>query len=121
MNFSQSPYLQSELRRLQDAVEAVQKLGNVAPAYCWLTTSSETKGSKTYTYIRLVSEEAGKKLISKSLGRPGSKRHGEWQAAIERREAIAELEQQLKILDALVQRQAQAKNLSKLLGNLPIQ
>jgi hypothetical protein len=37
---------------------------------------------------------------------PGSDRHWEWKAAIERREAIAELEQQLKMLHALIERQA---------------
>lgn len=121
MNFPQSPHLQAELQRLQNAVKAVRTLGNIAPAYCWLTESSETKGGKTYTYVRLVRDEPGKKLTSKSLGRPNSKRHQEWQAAIERREAIVELEQQLKILDTLAQRQAQAKNLLKLLENLPIQ
>lgn len=120
MNFIESIYLQAELQRLLDSVKAVQTLGIVAPAHCWLTESSETKGSKTYTYIRLVTEEPGKKLISKSLGRPGSKRHQEWRSAIARREAIAELEQQLKILDTLVQRQAQAAHLFKLLESLPI-
>ncbi len=118
MDSTKSDYLQAELQRLLNAVEAVRTWGTVAPAYCWLTESSETKGSKTYTYIRLVTEEPGKKLTSKSLGRPGSKRHQEWRAAIERREAIAELEQQLKILDLLVHRQAHAKNLSRLLDSL---
>jgi hypothetical protein len=120
MNLTESTHLSAELQRLLKAVEAVRTSGIVAPGYCWLTESSETKGNKTYTYIRLVTEEPGKKLISKSLGRPGSKRHQEWRSAIVRREAIAELEQQLKILDTLVQRQSQATNLLKLLESLPI-
>jgi hypothetical protein len=119
MNFTGSTHLKAELQRLLNAVEAVQTLGIVAPAYCWLTESSELKGSKTYTYIRLVSEEPGKKLVSKSLGKPGSKKHQQWRSAIIRREAIAELEQQLKILDTLIQRQAQATKLFKLLEGLP--
>jgi hypothetical protein len=105
MNQPESPYLQSEFQRLLNAVEFLRSTGRVAPAYCWLTESTETKGSRTYTYIRLVTEEPGQKLSSRSLGRPGSDRHREWKAAIERREAIAELEQQLKMLDALMQRQ----------------
>jgi hypothetical protein len=106
MNHPQETYLQLELQRLLDAVEKVRSTGRVAPAYCWLTESSETKGSKTYTYIRLVTQEPGKKLSSISLGRPGSEKHREWSSAIERREAIGELEQQLKMLDALIQRQS---------------
>jgi hypothetical protein len=108
MNTPESIYLQSELQRLLNAIQLLRTAGRVAPAYCWLTESTETKGSRTYTYIRLVTEEPGKKLSSKSLGRPGSEKHREWKAAIERREAIAELEQQLKMLDALIQRQQQA-------------
>jgi AAA domain len=111
MNLSKSIYLQSELQRLLSAIEALRSSGRIAPAYCWLTESTETKGSRTYTYIRLVTEEPGKKLSSKSLGRPGSGKHREWKAAIERREAIVELEQQLKMLDALIQRQHQANHL----------
>jgi hypothetical protein len=117
MNHPQEPYLQLELQRLLNAVERVRSAGRVAPAYCWLTESSETKGSKTYTYIRLVTDEPGKKLSSISLGRPGSGKHREWKDAIERREAIGELEQQLKMLDALIQRQAQSMALFQLLGN----
>jgi hypothetical protein len=113
-----SPYLQSEFRQLLDAVELVRTVGRTAPAYCWLTESTETKAGKTYTYIRLVSEEPGKKLSSKSLGRPGSVKHRDWQAAIERREVIAELEQQLKMLEALMQRQAQAIPVLHLLESL---
>ncbi|NJR40633.1 MAG: hypothetical protein HC781_19640 [Leptolyngbyaceae cyanobacterium CSU_1_4] len=115
MNFSESTFLHAELQRLLKVIEAVRTSGIVAPAYCWLTESSETKANKTYTYIRLVTEKPGKKLVSKSLGKPNSKRHQEWKRAMIRREAIAELEQQLKILDILVQRQAQA---TKLLGQL---
>jgi hypothetical protein len=119
MNLTEYTYLQAELQRLLEATEAIRISGNVAPAYCWLTESSEIKGSKTYTYIRLVTEEPGKKLVSKSLGKPGSKKHQQWRSAMVRREAIAELEQQLKILDTLIQRQAQAKQLFKLLESLP--
>jgi hypothetical protein len=107
-----------ERERLLDCISLVRGAGTVAPAHCWLITSSEEKGSRTYTYVKLITEQPGKKPTSKSLGRPGSDRHREWQAAIERREAIAELEQQLKMLDALIDRQAQALQLAELLDSL---
>jgi len=55
---------------------------------------------------------------SKSMGRPSSDRHREWKIAIERREAIAELEQQIKMLDALIERQLQAFQLQAFLTSL---
>jgi hypothetical protein len=101
-------YLEAEQQRLLDCIVAIRESGTVAHAYCWLIESTEAKGSKTYTYIKLLTQKPGEKLTSKSLGRPGSDRHREWKAAIERREAIAELEQQLKMLDALIERQAKS-------------
>lgn len=103
-----SPHLPAERQRLLDAIATIRDSGSVAPAYCWLTESSETKRGKTYTYVRLVTEKPGQKNTSTSLGRPGSSKHRAWQAAIARREAINELEQQLKLLEALMQRQAEA-------------
>jgi hypothetical protein len=68
-------YLQAERLRLLDWVAVIQASGRVAPAYCWLIESSEEKGSRTYTYIKLITQRPGKRLTSKSLGRPGSDRH----------------------------------------------
>jgi hypothetical protein len=117
-NDVRSDYLEAEQQRLLNCAHMIRASGIVAPAYCWLSESSETKGSKTYTYIKLISEKPEKKLTSKSLGRPGSDRHREWRTAIERREAIAELEQQLKMLDALRERQDQALQLTTFLDSL---
>jgi hypothetical protein len=111
-------YLEAEQQRLLGCVQIIRASGTVAPAYCWLSESSETKGSKTYTYVKLITEKPEKKLTSKSLGRPGSDRHREWRTAIERREAIAELEQQLKMVDALIERQSQALHLTAFLASL---
>lgn len=100
-----SPHLLAEHDRLLDAIDAVRQSGKVAPAYCWLVESSETKGARTYTYIKLITERPGKRLTSKSLGKPGSKEHRTWQEAIGRRELIMELEQQIKLLEVLMERQ----------------
>lgn len=111
-------YLEAERLRLLDGIAVIQASGKVAPPYCWLIESSEEKGSRTYTYIKLITQRPSKRLTTKSLGRPGSDRHREWKTAIERREAIAELEQQLKMLEALMDRQDQALQLSIFLDSL---
>jgi hypothetical protein len=111
-------YLAAERQRLLDRITTVHASGTVAPAYCWLIESTEEKGSRTYTYVKLITQNPGKKLTSKSMGRPGSDRHREWMVAINRREAIAELEQQIKMLDTLIDRQAQAFQLEAFLNSL---
>jgi hypothetical protein len=100
-----SPNLFAERDRLLDLIVQIRQAGAIAPAYSWLTESSETKGNRTYIYIRLIHEIPGKKT-SQSLGKPGSGKHRDWQEAIARREAITELEQQLKLLEVLSDRQA---------------
>lgn len=101
-----SSNLQAEHQHLLDTIAQIRRSGDVAPAYCWLTVSTVTKGGKTYEYARLVSEKPGSKPKISSLGRLGSEQHRHWKTAIARREAIAELEQQLKILQGLMDRQA---------------
>ena len=100
-----SPHLVAERERLLSTLQHIRAGGEVAPAYCWLTTSSSVKRGKTYTYIILIQQKPDSKPRSQSLGKPGSLRHRHWQAAIARREAIAELEQQLSLLEDLIQRQ----------------
>jgi hypothetical protein len=111
-------YLKAERKRLLDRIATIRASGTVAPAHCWLIESTEEKGSRTYTYIKLITQKPGKKLTSKSMGRPGSDRHREWKLSIERREAIGELEQQLKMLEALIDRQLQASQLQAFLTAL---
>lgn len=105
-----STHLQAEQQRLLDAITQIWGTGAIAPAYCWLTVSTVTRGGKTYEYARLVTEKPESKPKIRSLGRQGSERHRHWRTAIARREAIAELEQQLKSLQALVERQAAAQS-----------
>lgn len=103
-----SPHLSAERNRLLNTIAQIRQAGRVAPAHCWLTESSETKGDQTYTYARLVKQPPGKKPTSPSLGKPGSEKHQDWQKAILRRDAIAELEQQLRLTEALIDRQVVA-------------
>lgn len=106
-----SSSLKTERLRLQSLEDTIRSGGRVAPAKCWLTESNETKNSKTYTYIRLVTEKENGKITSPSLGRPGSSRHREWQAAIARREALNEIALQGAMLDELIQRQEKKQEL----------
>lgn len=98
--------LQAEQQRILDTISQIRGAGAVAPAYCWLTTSSVVSSGKTYLYARLVTEKPGSKPKVRSLGRQGSEQHRYWRMAISRREAIAELEQQLKLLQELMDRQS---------------
>ncbi len=100
-----SPNLQAEHQHLMNTIAQIRGSGDIAPAYCWLTVSTVTKGGKTYEYARLVIEKPGGKPKISSLGRLGSERHRHWKTAIARRDAIVELEQQLKILQGLMDRQ----------------
>ncbi len=106
-----SSHLQAERERLSQLADAIRAAGRVAPAKCWLTESSETKGNKTYTYARLVIEDENGKITSPSLGRPGSMRHREWQGAIALREALNEIAQQITLLETLIQRQENRQEL----------
>jgi hypothetical protein len=106
-----SSSLKTERLRLQQLEDTIRSGGRVAPAKCWLTESHETKNSKTYTYIRLVTEKENGKITSPSLGRPGSSRHREWQAAIARRDALNEIALQGAMLDELIQRQEKKREL----------
>jgi hypothetical protein len=54
-------------------------------------------------YYKLTSENPGYK--NQHLGKAGSDKYRDWKARIERREAIAQLEQQLSMLKALIDRQ----------------
>ncbi|MDX2242512.1 MAG: hypothetical protein NW224_17635 [Leptolyngbyaceae cyanobacterium bins.302] len=101
-----SPFLTAEHTRLLDQIQQIRDSGDVAPAYCWLTETSSTKGTKTYTYAVLITQEPDRNPKSQSLGKPGSQRHRHWRQAIARREAIAELAQQLSMLEALIDRQS---------------
>lgn len=105
-NSLQSPHLQAERRRLLDAIAEIRKSGEVAPAYYWLSLQVDTKNGKTYEYIKLnLKKSEDTKVKARSLGKPGSERHREWQQSLARRDAIVELEQQITLVENLMDRQ----------------
>lgn len=101
-----SPHLQAERDRLLDAIAQTRSSGEVAPAYYWISLQVDNKNGKTYEYIKLNVKKSGDtKVKARSLGKPGSERHREWQQSLARRDAIAELEQQVTLLENLRDRQ----------------
>jgi len=106
-----SPHLQVEKERLLDSIDAIRKSGNIAPSLYFLTVVPTTSKGKTYHYARLVKEPISGKQEVTPLGREGSARHQDWKRRIARRDAIVELEQQLKILDELMRRQQDRSHL----------
>ena len=98
----QPNYLQQERDRLIALSDAVRSDGSVAPANCWVTEVEKHKGNKTYCYALLSSDSKG---LSRWLGRRRAELHRDWLARIARREAIREIEQQVQLLDALIDRQ----------------
>ena len=113
--YSPSPHLQAERRRLLDTIAQIRNAGEVAPAYHWLTLQVETKNDVTYEYIKLnVKKPEDKKVKARSLGKPGSEQHREWQHSLARRDAIVELEQQMTLLENLIDRQKARSNIVSL-------
>ena len=71
----------------------------------WLQVTSGSALLKgEYLYYKLSSKNPEHK--NQHLGKAASEKYRGWRARIQRREAIAELEQQLSMLQALVDRQA---------------
>jgi len=95
-----SPHLEAEHDRLLQLIQAVRDSGSVAPINVWI--SPAPKGE--HIYYKLSSKNPDIKNLH--LGKAGSEKYRDWRARIQRREAIAELEQQLSMLQALIDRQA---------------
>jgi hypothetical protein len=95
-----SPHLQAEHDRLLELLQAIRNSGSVAPLNVWI--SPAPKGE--HLYYKLSSKNPEYK--NQHLGKPGSEKYRDWRARIQRREASAELEQQLSMLQALIDRQA---------------
>ena len=94
-----SPHLEAERDRLLQLIQAIRDSGSVAPINVWV--SPAPKGE--HTYYKLSSKNPDIKNLH--LGKAGSEKYRDWRARIQRREAIAELEQQLSMLQALIDRQ----------------
>lgn len=98
----QTHYLKQERDRLIALSDAVRSSGSVAPANCCCVEVEKRRGDKTYCYARLLSDSKG---LRRWLGRRSSELHKDWLARIERREAIREIEQQSRMVSALIDRQ----------------
>ena len=72
----------------------------MAPINVWISPAPKGK----HLYYKLSSKNPEYK--NQHLGKAGSEKHRDWRARIQRREALAELEQQLSMLQALIDRQA---------------
>jgi hypothetical protein len=95
-----SLYLEAERDRLLQLIQAIRDSGSAAPINVWI--SPAPKGE--HIYYKLSSKNPEYK--NQHLGKAGSEKYRDWRARIQRREAIAELEQQLSMLQALIDRQA---------------
>lgn len=95
-----SPHLEAERDRLLQLIQSVRNSGSVAPLNVWI--SPAPKGE--HIYYKLSSKNPDIKNLH--LGKAGSEKYRDWRARIQRREAISELEQQLSMLQALIDRQA---------------
>jgi hypothetical protein len=95
-----SPHLEAERERLLQLIQSIRNSGSVAPTNVWI--SPAPKGE--HLYYKLSSKNPEYK--NQHLGKAGSEKYRDWQARIERREAVTELEQQLSMLQALIDRQA---------------
>jgi hypothetical protein len=94
-----SPHLQAERDRLLQLIQAIRDSGSVAPINVWI--SPAPKGE--HIYYKLSSKNPNIKNLH--LGKAGSEKYRDWRARIQRREAVTELEQQLSMLQALIDRQ----------------
>jgi hypothetical protein len=106
---NQAHYLQCEIDRLIEMSDVVRSSGSVAPPKCWVTVvEMRSKRGRIYRYARLVSESSDR-VTTRLLGRPGSDDAIDWQWRCRRRDAIAEIEQQMRMVSALVDRQRSHK------------
>ena len=94
-----SPHLEAERDRLLQLIQDLRNSGSVAPINVWI--SPAPKGE--HLYYKLSSKNPTYK--NQHLGKAGSEKYRGWRARIQRREAIAELEQQLSMLQSLIDRQ----------------
>jgi len=94
-----SPHLQAERERLLSEIESIRASGDVAPANVQIVADFLTKKDFQLTNTDLLMKE-------RVLGQKGSEKYCDWESRIKRRKALAEIEQQLAMLDALIDRQA---------------
>ena len=99
-----SEHLFAERERLLTLITEIRNSGAIAPANVWISPNFQTKSGKLYEYYKLTSENP--EVKHQGLGKHGSEKYRDWMARIQRRNAIYELEQQLSMLQALIDRQS---------------
>ncbi|NJR51844.1 MAG: hypothetical protein HC780_21975 [Leptolyngbyaceae cyanobacterium CSU_1_3] len=99
-----SEHLFAERERLLTLITEIRNSGALAPANVWISPSFQPKGGKTYEDYKLTSDNP--QVKHQGLGKIGSEQYRDWLARIQRRNAIVELEHQLSMLQALIDRQA---------------
>lgn len=99
-----SPHLQAERERLLSAIEAIRASGDIAAANVQIVADFLTKKDFRLTNTNLPMEE-------QVLGQKGSEKYCDWESRIKRRKVLTEIEQQLAMLEALIDRQAQAMSI----------
>ncbi|MBD1913175.1 MULTISPECIES: hypothetical protein [unclassified Leptolyngbya] len=97
-----SPHLEAERARLLQLIHGIRRSGSIAPINVWISPVPKGK----YLYYKLSSKNPEYK--NQHLGKAGSEKYRDWRSRIQRREVLTELEQQLSMLQALIDRQAVA-------------
>ena len=95
-----SSHLEAERERLLALIQTIRNSGSVAPLNVWISPAPKGK----HLYYKLTSKNLQYKNLH--LGKINSPKYRDWQARIQRREVITELEQQLSLLQGLIDRQA---------------
>jgi mRNA degradation ribonuclease J1/J2 len=99
-----SPHLEAEKAALLAQIKAIYQSGEVASPHVRIEPDFLTPKSWILTHTMLPMKE-------RHLGLHGSEKYHDWEARIQRREQIQELEIQLKLLQELIDRQTQAETL----------
>ena len=95
-----SERLVKEAELLQLRIEELGKADR-APQNCWLSRWKHEGG----VHIRLLFEDENGQQSTQYIGKEDCHQHYEWETKIARRDELAELEQQLSLLEALIDRQ----------------
>jgi len=98
------PHLQAERERLLSKIESIRASGAVAPAQVQIVADFLSNKDFRLSNTDLLMKE-------RVLGHKGSEKYCDWENRIKRRKMLTEIEQQLAMLDALIDRQAQAMSI----------